>query len=405
MTNQSLQNYQYNRFLPDTPSIGGTTVKAPGHVHLSFGYPSTSLFPIAELSEAASEAILNHGDLALHYSGGEGPEKIKDWIRERSKIRSIFIENNQIIAAAGAIQAIDSAARVLINAGDEVWVESPSFFNALRSFRLAGAKIRAFPIDEHGVRVDLIEKALEEAKLQNGPIPKFFYCMPNFHNPAGVNLSVDRRKKLAELAYQYNFYILEDDAYADLSFDHQYLPAIYSFGPKRVIYLGTFSKIIGPGIRLGWAVGEPFVLEKMRLLLLGSQTSPFTQEIIAHLLEKISFDAHLERLISVYRKKRDVMMEEVQKNFGDHVTYNVPKGGFFLWLIFRPEVETSGFVGQAFENGVSVVDGHSFFDTDEGTHQIRLCFTYCSEEQIRRGVKILADAYFAYLKESAFQTH
>lgn len=392
-----LQDFQYAKFLPSTPSIGGTTVTDPSHVHLSFGFPSSDLFPIAELNESASEAIIKYGKLSLHYSGGEGPIKIRGWIKCRSQTRSMYVKNDNILSTAGAAQAIDLATRILVDPGDEVWVEAPTFFSALQSFRLVGAQIKSFPIDKNGVRVDLIEETLKKARLQNKKMPKLFYCMPNFHNPGGVTLSVERRKKLADLAYEYNFYILEDDAYSDLSFTKHYLPAIYSFGTQRVIYLGTFSKIIGPGIRLGWAIADNIVLEKMRLLMLGSQTSPFTQEIISRLLDNMSFEAHLEKLIFAYRKKRDVMIEAVQEYFSHHVSFHVPEGGFFLWLTFDPKIDTKNFTDQAFQNGVSIVEGRSFYHSIEGFNQLRLCFTYCNEDQIRRGVKILADSYFAYL--------
>ncbi|PGV52237.1 PLP-dependent aminotransferase family protein [Bacillus sp. AFS037270] len=392
---KQLQNYQYAKYLPSSPSIGGTTVTDPFHVHLSFGYPSTHLFPIAELNHAASNAILNHGKQALHYSGGDGPRKIIEWIRNRSKIRSIYVKNKQIITTAGAMQAIDLAARVLVNPDDEVWVEGPTYFNALQSFRMAGAKIKSFPIDEQGVQVDLIEEALVKARQLNKKIPKVFYCMPNFHNPSGVSLSLERRQKLAQLAYEYNFYILEDDAYSELSFKNSYPPAIYSFAEERVIYVGTFSKIIAPGIRLGWIIANDEVLQNIHLLMLGSQTSPFTQQIIASLLEGISFEDHLEQLISTYRQKRDIMIESIETFFGDDVTFEIPEGGFFLWLSFRPEVVTTNFADEAFRRGVSIVEGKSFFETNQGSNQLRLCFSYCNEEQIRRGIKILAESYYA----------
>ncbi len=330
----NLQDYQYSKLLPSTPSIGGTRVVDPSYVHLSFGYPSSDLFPIHELSEAASEAILQGGRFSLHYFGGNGPKKVKDWIQQRSHIRSIQVETDQVLITAGAMQAIEVAARVLINPEDEVWVEGPTYFNGLQAFRLAGAKIKTFPIDENGLRVDLLEDALQDARLQNKKIPKFIYAMPNFHNPGGVNLSLERRKRLAELAREYNFYILEDDAYGELSFTNQYLPSIYSFAPDNVIYVSTFSKIIGPGLRLGWVIANNSVLEKINVLMLGSQTNPFTLEIIAHLLDKISFEDHLDRLISVYRKKRDIMIDAIQENFGHHVSFNVPLGGFFCGSIF-----------------------------------------------------------------------
>ncbi|WP_445505958.1 aminotransferase-like domain-containing protein [Niallia sp. 03190] len=354
------------------------------------------------LAQSASESILENGHKALHYSGGLGPAKVRQWIKEQVEKSKIFVEATQIYPTFGAMQGIDLTTRVLINPGDEVWVEGPTFFNGLQSFRLAGAQIKTFPLDEEGVQVDILEQSLKDAKGKNQPIPKFFYCMPNFHNPAGVTLSIERRKKLAALAYEYNFYILEDNAYGDLSFTHEYLPSIYSFAPKRVIYLGTFSKIIAPGLRLGWMIANEEVLQKVHTLALGSQTSPFTQEIVTALLEKISYKDHLKNLIDTYRSKQDAMVNSIQKYFGDEVHFIVPEGGFFLLLNFKPEVDTAKFVQQAFENGVSVIEGRSFYVNGEGKNQIRLCFSYCDEQQIDRGIKILAEAYFASIKGQRF---
>ena len=402
MTN--LSDYSYSKFLPDTPSIGGTIEPNVDHVHLSFGFPSSELFPIDELNKAASKAILEQGRKALHYSGGPGPKKVREWIANHVSKRDLQVTEKDVLVTVGAGHAIDVTSHVLVNPGEEVWAEAPSFFSALRTFQLAGAHVRTFPIDGQGVQVDLIEAALIEAKEHHKPYPKFIYTMPNFHNPGGINQSVERRQKLAQLALKYNFYILEDDAYADLNFKREPLPSIYSFAPERVIYVGTFSKIIGPGIRLGWAIANQEVLKKMQLFMLGSQTNPFTQEIIAHLLEELSFETYLDGLIDDYEEKRDVMVEALKKNFGDHITFQVPDGGFFLLIEFSEEVDVLQFIPKAFQKGVSVVDGTEFYIDGRGKNQIRLCFTYSSKEQIELGIERLANAYFSYIDELALES-
>ncbi|MDF2903309.1 MAG: hypothetical protein K0S25_947 [Bacillus sp. (in: firmicutes)] len=385
--------YEYNQFLPTSPSIGGTTTPLEDHVHLSYGFPNSKLFPLAELAEAAQKATFEQGHRALHYSGGQGTIKIREWIANRCQIRGINSKPENVLITVGAGQAIDIASRVLINPGDEVWVEAPSFFSALRAFELSGATIRSFPIDENGIQVNLLQSALEEAKFNQSKLPKFIYVMPNFHNPGGVNLSVDRRKQLASLALEYNFYILEDDAYADINFNDKSLPSIYSYAPERVIYIGTFSKIIAPGIRLGWAIANPEILQYFRLFLLGSQTNPFVQEVIADLLEDLEFKQYLTEVNQTYANQLDVMVKELEEQFGNEVTFTKPSGGFFLLLRFKEKVDISELVELAEKNGVSVVNGKEFYLNNIEVNEIRLCYTYSSENQIQKGIQRLAVAY------------
>ena len=301
--------FKYANTLPSSPTIGGTIATREDHVHLSFGFPNSDLFPIEELRSAADKAISNEGRKALHYAGGPGIQKVSQWITRHVQKRDVQATEKDVLVTAGAGQAIDVISRTLLNPGDEVWVEAPTFFTALRSFELVGATTRSFPIDSDGLQVDVLEKALREVHSLNQKLPKLVYIMPNFHNPAGVVLSVERRQKLAQLALEYNFYILEDDAYADLNFVQTTLPSIYSFAPERVAYVGTFSKIIGPGVRLGWVIGNDELLRNLRIFMLGSQTNPFTQEILAHLLDELNFDDYLANLITTYRQQRDVMIK------------------------------------------------------------------------------------------------
>ncbi|MDP4097078.1 PLP-dependent aminotransferase family protein [Paenibacillus sp. P96] len=402
MMTTPFEAFSFAKRIPSTPSIGSTTVTKPDHIHLSFGFAAPHLFPIEELSQAAYEAVSLHGRTALQYSGSGGPRKILEWIQNRSLVHGIQAELPQILVTYGSTQGIDIAARILLDPGDHVWVESPSFFSALQAFRAAEAVITSFPIDEDGLRVDLVENALLEARRQNKPIPKFVYTMPTYHNPGGVTLTTERRARLAELAETYNFFIVEDDAYSELNFTGNKYPPLYTLLPGRVIYLNTFSKIIGPGLRLGWMIADRRVIDKARLLNLGGSIGVFTQEILAQLLDRLAFQEHVDQLSQHYHKQRDIMAEAIKSSFGDHVTFHLPEGGFYIWLRFGEAVNTSDFLREAAERGVSFVDGKSFFAKPEGYHYARLCFSYVSEEQILRGVNILADAYFAYEEQRLF---
>lgn len=388
----------FSRYLP-APSIGGTRISNPGHIHLSYGFPATDLLPVQELNAAAHRALQLDRSDALHYTGAKGPGRVRDWVLNRLKKFSIEASARQFLPVFGAIQGIDLTARVLLNAGDHVWVERPTFFNALQAFRAAGASIRAFPVDEEGIRVGELEAALKEAVDRGEPVPKLLYVMPNYHNPTGATLSTERRQQLAKLAVAYNFFILEDDAYAELSFSGVTRPAIYSFAPERVIYVSTFSKTLGPGLRLGWVIASEEVIGYISTLSLGSQLNPFTQEIVGELLEEYAFDEQVSQLTDRYEAQRDVMIHELHVALGSHIKVNVPDGGFFLWVEFGDHINVNDFYKLAVDNGVSFVPGNAFFHDGGGSHYLRLCFSYCTVQQITAGVQALANSYYESLRK------
>ncbi len=396
-----LTPFVYANRVPQTAPMGAAQASSRVDViPLSYGSPVSGSFPYEALQLAASEAILTQGNEALQYSGADGPAVVRKWIAERSALRGISTAPEKVLVTYGSGQAIDFACRAILEPGDHVWVESPTFFGALNIFRSSEAVLTAFPIDAEGLRVDLVEEALLAAAHAGEPLPKLLYCIPNYHNPGGVSLSVVRRKRLAELAQTYNFFILEDDAYSELNFEEEYLPAIYTFAPQRTIYLGTFSKTIAPGIRVGWAIASAEAIVKLGSFFHGSRASVFTQQIVANLLRSYSLEEHIKQLIDRYRKQRDSMLAAIDKYFGDSVEYTIPQGGFFVWLRFKEEVDTGELVKFAAERGVSFIDGRQFYLTPhEGKHEARLSFSYCEAESLELGVARLAEAYIAYLAD------
>jgi len=392
--NRVTQQFAFSRRTPDLPLMGAAYASThPDIMPFAYGFPAPQAFPVAAFQQAAQSALQTEGTTALQYTGGPGQKQVVSWIARRSTLRRIDAEPKQIIVTTGSMQAIDMATRVLTDAGDEVWVESPSFFGTIRSFLTNGLKIRSFPIDEEGLCVDALEAALQQAMSAGGNMPKLLYVMPNYQNPAGVTLSAERRKKLADLALRYHFYILEDDAYVDLSYTGQYLPSIYSFAPERVVYISTFSKIIAPGIRMGWAIADSSVIEKMRLFKSDGLTSVFVQEVVGQMLQQMDYSAHLQRLNEMYRSRRDVMMEQLRLALGDQVDFQIPAGGFFLWVRFPQGVNTTELLAHALKCGVSFLDGQNFYLSGrDGTRYARLCYTYCDEESIKKGVAALREA-------------
>lgn len=381
--------------LKNAQKIEGRDVqpKNEKHVFLSYGSPNPVLFPTKAYINASNEVLNTRAEIALQYRGGQGTEQIKNWIISRGHHRHMSIEHDGILITAGAAQGIDFATRLLIDPGDEVWVESPSYFFALQSFQLAGARISSIPLDDDGINIDIIEKKLNDRIKNLKKLPKCIYIMPNYHNPTGVSLSLERRKRLAILAEKYNLVIIEDDAYAELSFNQHFLPSIHSLAPKNVIYLGTFSKIIAPGIRIGWVIADKSLIKKMELFLLGPQISPVIQEIIGTLLINLSFDDHLGELVNHYKHNRDVMVGEIVSNFGNHVSFNIPKGGFFIWLQFKNDIDLDELANIAFDKGVSFVKGKEFYHQANKLQEIRLCYSYCNTDEIKEGIRLLAEAY------------
>ncbi|MED4039931.1 PLP-dependent aminotransferase family protein [Niallia taxi] len=395
----SMKKITFSKRFPDMPIIGSSFAGSLDHViPLSYGFPAPESFPLDTMVTATERAMKTQGSGAMSYTGGSGISNIVNWILKRSELREVYANKDQIIVTSGSMQAIDLVARTLTDPGDEIWIEAPCFFGAIRTFNLAQVNLRSFPIDENGIIVEHVERALIEATLQQKPLPKILYIMPNYHNPGGVNLSVDRRKKLADLAYEYNFIILEDDAYVELSFDGTYLPSIHSFGPDRVIYLSTFSKVIAPGIRLGWAIGLSEIISKMRILKTDGLTSVYVQEVAYNVLEQLDIESHINNLSTMYKTRKEAMVAAIKEHFGDEVSFVSPEGGFFLWVTFPQGVNTSAFVDDAMTAGVSYLDGRHFFLEEEGYNTMRLCFTYCNEEKIKEAIKRLAEIYYQHLR-------
>lgn len=395
-----MNDFKLSKKLSGVPLISASFSKTGSdEIPLSFGYPSPDTFPIKELKEATDDALSMSGDTALQYSGGEGKVKLVEWIKSRVKDSKIDVLEENILITTGSGQGIDLITRALTDPGDSIGIESPTYFGAIRSFLLAEVNIKTFSLDKDGMMVEELELELIKAKKDKTEIPKFIYVISNHHNPQGVSLSIERRKKLAELAYEYNFFIIEDDAYGELSFDEEKIPSIFSFCPERVLYIGSFSKIFGPGLRVGWIIGNPEILTKIRTLKSDGNTSVFIQEIMSRMLDKFDLESHLKNIKNVYKKRRDVMIEEINKQFDKNVTFNVPKGGFFIWLTFPENVNTNLILERAKNKyKVNFFASEQFYINNKEQNHMRLCFAYCSESQIIEGIYYIAKAYFSIYK-------
>ena len=367
------------------------------------GMPAPELFPRERFQEACqrilSDATL--GQAALQYSTTEGYPPLRELIARHTLRYGLMAKPENILITGGSQQALDLIAKLLINPGDRVLVEAPTYMGALQAFNVFGPEYVSVPTDDHGLRTDLLEEALRAG-------PKFMYILPNFQNPGGVTLSLERRQMLARLADRYGIPIIEDDPYGQLRYEGEHLPPLLVLdretqGVRRdngyhlgnVIYLSTFSKTLAPGLRLGWIVAPPEVITRLVQLKQGADlhTSTFTQ-IVAYEVARAGFlDEHIRNLREVYRERRNVMLASLAEHFPEHrgVTWTHPAGGLFLWMRLPDWMDSRQLLEAALKRDVAFVPGDAFFaNSDEGKHYCRLNFSNAKPEMIREGVRRLA---------------
>ncbi|MBR5753881.1 MAG: PLP-dependent aminotransferase family protein [Clostridia bacterium] len=363
----------------------------PEVIALAAGNPAPEAFPVDDVKRIAAEVMENETILALQYGVTEGYtpliESLKAMLQKRLGLGKEF---DEIIVTSGATQVMELLTKVLCNEGDSVAVEDPSFIGSLNAFRSYGVNLRGVPIDDDGINI----AALEETLKADDKI-RFLYTIPNFQNPSGCTMSLEKRRAVYDLACRYDIIVLEDNPYGDLRVEGEDLPCIKSFDTEgRVVYAGTFSKVISPGIRVGYALGPAPVLAKMTV---GKQTEDvhnvmFSQLLVYHWLQECDFDAHVKKMQAIYRKKRDLMCGLIDSELGDYVTYVRPEGGLFVWCKLDDRLPMMEFCRKAVEKKVAVVPGTAFLADPEGTTQyIRLNYSTPTDEEIEAGVRLLGE--------------
>jgi len=301
-----------------------------------------------------------------------------------------------VLITAGASQAIDLVCAALLDPGDVILTEEPTFLGALRIFRAHGATIVGVPMDDRGMQMDVLESRLAEMKAE-GVRPKFIYTIPSFQNPTGVTTPLERRQRILALAKEYNAAVIEDDAYFDLRFTGEHLPMMYTLDDAGlVIYTGTFSKIIGAGLRLGWVIGPEPLIHKVAKLKADGGTSPFTSHVVAEYAPS-QLEGHVKELVAVYRTRRDTMIAALGAEMPAGVEWTEPEGGFFVWLTLPEGMDAVAMAPEAAAHGVDYVPGTAFYVNGEGRRNIRLAYSFTDEDTIRRGVTILAGIIREYL--------
>jgi 2-aminoadipate transaminase len=388
-----------HRFAQRTQRMGSSAIREllklteqPDIISFGGGMPAPDVFPLDEFGQACERVVKDYGTSALQYGPTEGYKPLREMICRHTARYGIEIAPDNVMITSGSQQALDLLGKILINRGDRILVESPTYLGALQAWNAYGAEYVTVPMDEHGMITDALEEALRSG-------PKFIYVLPNFQNPTGVTLSYERRLKLIDLADRYGVPIVEDDPYGQLRYEGDHLPSVVTLDSQyrdncsicyrgNVIYLSTFSKILAPGIRLAWVIAPPEVIRKLVQAKQGADlhTSSFNQ-IVAFEVAKGGFlDRHVKLIRDVYRERRDVMLAAMDGYFPPGVDWTHPEGGLFLWGTLPETMSSSDVLKHAIDQKVAFVPGGPFYPTGGGHNTMRINFSYATPDKIREGI-------------------
>ncbi len=400
------------RYAHRTKNMGSSVIREllklteqPDIISFAGGLPAPKVFPVREFQSACNTVLENHGPQALQYSTTEGYLPLREMIARHTARYSVEVAADNIMITSGSQQALDFIGRLFINRGDYIVVESPTYLGALQAWNAYGAQYISVRSDEHGMIVDELEAALRVG-------PKFIYVLPNFQNPSGSTLSLERRKQLIEIADKYGVPIVEDDPYGQLRYEGDHIPSVVSLdsefrGPNggtysgNVIYLSTFSKLLAPGLRLAWVIAPSQVIKKLVMAKQAADlhTSSFIQYVAYEVAKGGFLDEHVKVIRATYKERRDVMIEMMEEMFPQGVTWTKPHGGMFLWGILPEGMDAAQVLERAIEKKVAFVPGIAFHPTGGGENTMRLNFSYSNPETIREGITRLGTTLKEFVSE------
>lgn len=359
----------------------------PDFVPFAAGKPAEHLFPLEEIYQQTGQLLEKYGGTALQYSGTAGFAPLREWIAKQAPPATA----DNVLIISGSQQGIDLMGKVFIDEGDKVVLSAPTYTAAISSLQVYGPAFISVGYDDEGFDPAELEKTLAE---QAADI-KFIYAIPNFMNPSGIAMTLERRKHLVGLARKHDLLIMEDDPYGQLRFAGEPLPNLYELAPERVVYAGTFSKVIAPGMRVGWLVGPSEIIPKLTIAKQTTdlQVGGYQQTLLYEVVQNIGFDAHIERVRSYYKRQCEVMLAEIEDHFPDVVTYTRPPGGMFIWCRLPEGFNATEILEQAMAHKVAYVPGEAFFANGQGQNCFRLSFSQATEVQIREGIAILGKLF------------
>jgi 2-aminoadipate transaminase len=369
-------------------------------ISFSFGFPDPASLPADEIASVTTRVLAERGRAALQYGDYVGYSGLIDaLIAKLARDQGIQARRENVLITAGGSQAIDLLLDALVDWGDTIVSEMPTWVGAVQAFRNVGANIISIPVDDKGIDVAVLDRELHRLRDQ-GTIPKFIYANANFQNPTGATMSLQRRQDLLALARAANTLLIEDDAYFDLRYDGKALPTIYSLDDSgSVVYMGTLSKTMGPGMRLGWLVGPPALIGRISALKVDGGTNVFGAHVAADWMpEKLL--SHVARLREVYHRRRDLMLAALERHMPPGSTWTIPDGGFFIWLTLPPEIDTRRMHPEVQERGVEYLPGPACFADNAVPNQLRLSYSFVEDDLIEPGIRVIGEVATADLREA-----
>jgi 2-aminoadipate transaminase len=382
-----------------SPRIGDPR-KAANIISFVFGFPDPASLPAKSVGQATVRAMEKDGQWALQYGKATGdPGFVDVLLAKLRRDQGIQAGPENVLVTAGGSQVVQLVLDLLVDPGDTVVVEAPTWMGFLYAASNVRAKTVAIPLDEHGMDTEALEQELKRLKGK-GMTPKFIYVISNFQNPSGISTTLDRRKRIVELAQEYGTLILEDDAYYDLRFRGEPIPPIYTLDETgSTMYLGTLSKIMGAGMRIGWLVAAADIVTKLSVLKIDGCTNVFGSHVAAEWIPD-NLVEHIAKLKEIYQQRRDVMLKALERFMPAGTTWTDPDGGFFVWVTLPDSIDVGRMLPQVRERGVDYLAGGTCYADGSGTNQMRLSYSFTTEDQIEKGIEIIGEVAKGELLEA-----
>ena len=369
----------------------------PGIISFAGGLPAPELFPVEDFKAALDAMMEENGRVAMQYGATEGWAPLRKQIVERlEKKNNIHTDPSHILLTAGSQQGLDFMGKLFLDPGDIVVVESPSYLGAINAFKQYECGFVEVPTDENGMIMSELDRILATTERV-----KLIYVIPDFQNPSGRTWPLERRKAFMDIINKYGVIAIEDNPYGDLRFKGEFLPALKSMDPEEnIVYFGTFSKILSPGVRIGWTVANELITEKLNLIAQAAvlQTSTLTAMAVSKYLDMFDIDEHVAKILPVYKHRAALMIKTMEECFPEGIKFTDPDGGLFTWVELPEYVNARELAGRCLEKGVAVVPGDGFFPNGENKHCFRMNYSNATDEQLVLGVHRLAETIRVFLK-------
>ncbi len=368
--------------------------KGTNLISFAGGMPNNKLFPVENIDAIYNQLPREIKEIGFQYGPTSGYPPLVATLRKFLRKKGLPVDTHRLLITTGSLQALSIITQEFVNAGDPILLENPSFVGAISIFETYGAVMNSVPIDEDGIRIDLLIKKIESLDEK----PKFLYVTPNYHNPAGIIYSLERKKELLQVLEKYNILLIEDDAYSELFFDeaekHLTQPMISMESKVEVVYTGSFSKILGPGFRLGWLLASPDIYEKSETIkqALDACTSNFTQILANEFVKTGALDNYLKFLRKEYKTRHSILEENLIKYMPPQVTWNIPKGGFYVWLKIPKHIRATDILQKTAQQKVMFIPGRTFDPHSVKDDRIRLSFSNVEIQDIEKGVRVIGEA-------------